>query len=119
MNKDVDLRDLQKKLDRMAIDETMIFAARLVLWLLVEKNMTVKNALASAKKKYPAHSKAAIERLVRQVMPESFFLKRANDFKKAHFSMSPEQAVNAQKLRQEEKRQIGHIQTIVQTVVQP
>lgn len=62
-------------------DSAMKKAIDLALWLILDQSKPLKYSIDIASKKHNIKPKVAIERLVRSVIPEEFFLSRSSAYR--------------------------------------
>lgn len=65
-------------------DKNLFQAVSLALWLYLDKHWGLKTAVNKAAEKYSIKPKVAIERLMRQVIPEEVIWGRANGTKRTN-----------------------------------
>ena len=82
----------------------------LALWLYLDKHWTLKSAVNKAADKHSIKPKIAIERLLRQVIPEELFWDRMSRAKSRNTQpVSKESAVRSQKMKKIEQDAKSHI----------
>ncbi|WP_305845349.1 hypothetical protein [Photobacterium leiognathi] len=82
----------------------------LALWLYLDKHWSFKNAVSKAAEKHAVKPKVAIERILRQVIPEELFLDRMDQaIPRKPKSVSKETAIMGQKLRKMEVEAKVHV----------
>lgn len=57
-------------------DENLKKAVELSLWMYLEKNFTLKRAIETPAKKHAIKPRAALEKVIRQIIPEEYFFSR-------------------------------------------
>lgn len=91
-------------------DKALYKAVDLALWLYLDKHWGFKSAVDKAAEKHSVKPKIAIERLLRQVIPEELIWDRMNGAKPRNTkSISKEAAVRNQKMNKMEKDAKNHV----------
>lgn len=96
------------------IDDVQLFkATSMAIWLILDKGKPLKYSIDTAAKKHNVTPKVAIERLVRQAIPEEFFFGRIGATRpKAAGLTSKTAAIRGEKLKKMEKEGKKHISDI-------
>ena len=89
-------------------DKALYRGVNLALWLYLDKHWSLKNAINKASEKHSVKPKIAIERLMRQVIPEEVIWSRVYKPKNAR-SVSKGSAIRAEKMKKLEKDGKNHI----------
>ena len=96
-------------------DKTLFKGVDLALWLYLDKHWTFKNAINKAAEKHSVKPKIAIERILRDVIPEELIWDRMNGLKpKEAKPVFKESAIRNQKMNKMEKEGKLHIKDITQ-----
>lgn len=69
--------EYQEKID-WSNDKEMCKAASLAIWLIVDKSSQLKRAIKISAKKFDVKM-APVERMVKSILPDNFFSKRAKE----------------------------------------
>jgi len=91
-------------------DKTLYKGVELALWLYLDKHWSFKNAINKAAEKHSVQPKIAIERLLRQVIPEELIWDRMSGAKPRNTQpASKETAIRSQKMKKMEKDAKNHV----------
>ncbi|KLV03518.1 hypothetical protein ABT56_18975 [Photobacterium aquae] len=94
-------------------DKALYKAVDLALWLYLDKHWNFKNAVNKAAEKHSVNSKIAIERLLRQVIPEEIFWDRMNGAKPKNTQPTlKETTIRSQKIKKMEMDAKNHVADI-------
>jgi hypothetical protein len=88
-------------------------AVDLALWLYLDKHWRFKNAINKAAEKHRVKPKVAIERVLRQVIPEEVFYQRMSQpTSKSQGPSSKDAAIRSSKLKSMERNATSHLSDI-------
>ncbi|UKA04821.1 hypothetical protein [Photobacterium damselae] len=91
-------------------DKALYKGIDLALWLYLDKHWSFKNAVNKAAEKHSVKPKIAIERLLRQVVPEEVIWDRMSGIKPRNAQpASKETAIRGQKMKEMEKDSKNHV----------
>lgn len=91
-------------------DEALYKGVGLALWLYLDKHWSFKRAVNKAAEKHSVKPKIAIERLLRQVVPEELIWDRMSGAKPRNTQpASKETAIRSQKMKKMEKESKNHV----------
>ncbi|GAD03618.1 hypothetical protein [Agarivorans albus] len=91
-------------------DKALYKSVDLALWLYLDKHWCLKNAVNKAAEKHSIKPKVAIERLLRQVIPEELIWERMSGAKPRNKQpVSKETAIRSQKVNKMEKEAKSHV----------